>query len=162
MVRHLLIVATAFRVSGIVIAIASLVALGDLAETALVMRKTPPPDSGAPLDIGTYGLVGLMSNAARGVGHVLHALAGVASVILAVLAIVSILALAFGVLVYLTGRGIIHHATWARISAIVMSLALALASCAVMAVMRRDHAPFAALPVALSLYTLWVMIWRFA
>jgi len=66
------------------------------------------------------------------------------------------------VLLYRTGRGIIHHATWARISAIVLSTGLALASCAMMAVMQRDHAPFAALPIALSLYTLWVMIWRFA
>jgi hypothetical protein len=30
-----------------------------------------------------------------------------------------------------------------------------------MATIRRDHAPFAALPIGLSLYTLWVMIWRF-
>jgi hypothetical protein len=36
----------------------------------------------------------------------------------------------FAVLLYLTGRGIIHHATWARIAAIVMSAALALTSCA--------------------------------
>jgi hypothetical protein len=79
MVRHLLIVATAFRVSGLVIAVASLLALADLAETALVMRKIPPPDKSAPLDIGTYGLVALISNAARGLDHVFHALAGVAS-----------------------------------------------------------------------------------
>jgi hypothetical protein len=162
MVRHLLIVATAFRVSGIVLAVAALVTLGDLAETALMMRKAPPPDTGAPLDVGTYGLVGLISNAARGVGHVLHALAGLAAIMLALLAIVSVLALAFGVLLYLTGRGIFHHATWARISAIIMSAGLAIASCAIMAVMRRGNAPFAAIPIALSLYTLWVMIWRFA
>jgi hypothetical protein len=30
-----------------------------------------------------------------------------------------------------------------------------------MAEMRRDNAPFAAIPITLSLYTLWVMIWRF-
>jgi hypothetical protein len=162
MVRHLLIVASLFRASGILVAVAALVALGDLAETALVMRKTPPPDTSAPLAIGTYGLVGLISNAARGLGHVLHALAGLASVLLVVLAVASVLALAFGVLLYLTGRGIIHHASWARISAIVMSAGLLLASCAIMAVMRRDHAPFAVLPIVLSLYTLWVMIRRFA
>jgi hypothetical protein len=162
MVRHLLIVATLFRAGGILIAVAALVSLGDLAETFLLLRKTPPPDTSAPLDIGTYGLVGLISNAARGIGHVLHALAGLASVLLVVLAVASVIALALSVLLYLTGRGIIHHAGWARISAIVLSAGLALASCAIMAVMRRDHAPFAALPIALSLYTLWVMIWRFA
>jgi hypothetical protein len=77
-------------------------------------------------------------------------------------AVVSALALVFGVLLYLTGRGLIHHGVRARISAIVMSAGLLLASCAIMVVMRRDHAPFATIPIALSLYTLWVMIWRFA
>ena len=165
MVRHLLIVATAFRISGLFITVAALVALGDLAETFLTTRKLPPPDTSAPLDIGTYGLVGVMNNTARGVDHVLHhvlhALSGLATVLLVVLAVASVLALAFGVLLYLTGRGIIHHATWARISAIVMSAGLALASCAIMAAMRRDNAPFAVLPIAASLYTLWVMIGRF-
>jgi hypothetical protein len=51
-VRHLLIVATAFRVSGIVLAVAALMTLGDLTETALMMRKTPPPDAGAPHRLG--------------------------------------------------------------------------------------------------------------
>jgi hypothetical protein len=41
MARHLLIVAAHFRAGGILIAVAALVALGDLAETALVMRKAP-------------------------------------------------------------------------------------------------------------------------
>jgi uncharacterized membrane protein len=45
--------------------------------------------------------------------------------------------------------------------AMLLSTGLALMSCAVMVVMRRDHAPFAALPICLSLYTLWVLIWRF-
>jgi hypothetical protein len=162
MVRHFLIVANGFRASGVVIGAASLLALADLAETALLMRKIPPPDKSAPLDIGTYGLVGLLSNAARGVDHVLHALAGVASFILTIIAIASVLALALGVLLYLVGRGIIHHATWARVLAILMSAALLFASCAIAAVMRRDNAPFAAFPIAASLYALWVMIWRFA
>jgi hypothetical protein len=161
MVRHLVIVATAFRASGICIAAAALLALADLARTTLVMRKIPPPDSSAPLDIGTYGLVGLLWNGARGVEHILHALAGLANVLLAILAVVAVLALVFGVLLYLTGRGIVHHATWARISAIVMSAGLVITTCAVMAVMRRDNAPFGLLPIAVSLYTLWVMIWRF-
>jgi hypothetical protein len=30
-----------------------------------------------------------------------------------------------------------------------------------MAVMRRDHASIMALPISLSLYSLWVLIWRF-
>jgi hypothetical protein len=161
-VRHLLIVATGFRVAGLLLAVASITALIDLADTALVMRRMPPPETGAPLDIGTYGLVALIVNAARGADDLLHALAGVASVILVLLAVAALLTLLLGALLFLTGRGIGHHAAWARITAILLSAGLALMSCAVMAVMRRDHVPFAALPIGLSLYTLWVLIWRFA
>jgi hypothetical protein len=162
MVRHLLIVATGFRVTGLLLALASIATLVDLADTALVMKRTPPPDTSAPLDIGTYGLVALISNAARGANHLLHALAGVMSFILVMLAVAAVLTLLFGVLLFLTGRGIGHQAAWARIMAMLISAGLALLSCAVMVAMRRDHAPFAALPIGLSLYSLWVLIWRFA
>jgi hypothetical protein len=162
MVRHLVIVAAGFRITGLLLALASILALVDLADTALVMRRVPPPETGAPLDIGTYGLVALIVNAARGADYLLHALAGVASFILVVLAIAALLTLLFGALLFLTGRGIGQHAAWARITAMLLSAGLALASCAVMAVMRRDHAPFAAVPIGLSLYTLWVLTWRFA
>ena len=162
MVRHLLIVATGFRLAGLLLALASIAALVDLADTALVMRRLPPSETGAPLDIGTYGLVALIVNAARGADYLVHALAGVASFILVMLAIAAVLTLLLGALLFLTGRGIGHHAAWARIMAMLLSTGLALMSCAVMVVMRRDHAPFAALPIGLSLYSLWVLIWRFA
>jgi hypothetical protein len=162
MVRHLLIVAIGFRVAGLLLALASIAALADFADTAWVMRQMPPPDTSAALDLQTYGLVALIANAARGAGYVLHALSGVLSIILVALAITAVFGLLFGVLLYLTGRGIGQHAVWARIMAMLISAGLALISCAVMLVMRRDHAPFAVLPIGVSLYTLWVLIWRFA
>jgi hypothetical protein len=160
--RHLVIVAIGFRVTGLLLALGSIADLVDLGHTALLIRKTPPPDTGAPLDVGTYGLVALLANAARGAGYVLHALTAVAGVLLVILIAFAVLALLFGVLLYLTGRGIGHHATSARIMAMLLSTGLALASVSLMVAMRRDHAPFAALPIGLSLYTLWVLIWRFA
>ena len=54
------------------------------------------------------------------------------------------------------------HATWARIIALALSVGLALVSCAAIAAIRPDLAVFAAAPLGLSLYTLWVLIWRFA
>ncbi|MGC1444433.1 MAG: hypothetical protein WA837_03120, partial [Xanthobacteraceae bacterium] len=107
------------------------------------------------------GLVALIVNTARGADYLLHALAGVASFMLVMLAVAAVLTLLLGALLFLTGRGIGHHAAWARITAMLLSSGVALMSCAVMAVMRRDHAPFAALPIGVSLYTLWVLIWRF-
>ena len=151
-----------FRIAGLALVLASIAALADLADTAWVMRQTPPPDAAAALDIQTYGLVALIANAARGAGHALHALAGILSIILVVFAVAAVLALLFGVLLYLTGRGIGHHAVWARIMAMLISAGLALTSCAVMIMMRRDHAPFAVRPIGVSLYSLWVLIWRFA
>jgi hypothetical protein len=162
MTRHLLIVAIGFRLTGILLGVASIAALIDLADTALLLRRTPPPETGLPLDIETYGLVGLLHNAARGVGFGLHALAGLLNILVVILAVAAALALLFALLLYLTGRGIGQHATWARIVAILLSLSLALTSCAIMAVMRRDNAAFATLPIGVSLYALWVLIWRFA
>ena len=65
-----------------------------------------------------------------------------------------------GVLAKPRARGWIH--VYAAVVAILTAALLALASCAVMVVMRRDNAPFAALPIGISLYALWVLIWRFA
>jgi hypothetical protein len=164
MMRHLFIVATAFRVTGLVMIIASILALVDLGGTALVMRNVPP-DTSKPLDIGTYGLIALIHNAARGFAWAMRALGGIASAILIVLAIAAVIALLLGVLFYFTGRGIGQHADWARIVAMLISAALALLSCSIMAAFltaRRELAPFAALPAGFSLYCLWVLIWRFA
>jgi hypothetical protein len=159
LITHLMVIATGFRLTGALLGAASIAALFDLADTALMLRRLPPPDPGAPLDIGTYGLVGLLNNSARGVGKVLFALlSGPGVWFVVVLAIAAVLSLVFALLLYLTGRGIGHHAIWARIIAILLSLGLAAASCAMM---RRELVPIVLLPTALSLYTLWVLIWRF-
>jgi hypothetical protein len=160
--RHLLIVAIGFRLAGFLLALSSIAALVDLGDTVRVIRRTPLPDTNAPLDIGTYGLIALLVNTARGAGFALHAFAVIFWVVLVILIAAAVLGLLFAVLLYLTGRGIGHHATWARIVAIMLSAGLALTSCAVMTVMQRNLAPLAALPLGLSLYTLWVLIWRFA
>jgi hypothetical protein len=168
MVRHLLFVAIGFRLAGALLAIASIAAIVDLGDTVLLIRRTPPPDTGAPLDVATYGLVAFVVNAARAGGYLLHALAAVAGVLLVILIGLAVLALLFGVLLYLTGRGIGQHATWARIIGMMISFGFALVSFAVMMAIRRNLAPDQAalaafaVPIGLSLYTLWVLIWRFA
>jgi hypothetical protein len=161
-IGHLVIVAFGFRLAGLLLGIASIVTLVDVADTWFQMRRLPPPDAGPPLDLETYGLVGLLHNAARGFGYGVQALAGFFSILLVVLAVTAIFGLLVALLFYLTGSGIGQHAIWARIVAILTASLLAIASCAVMAVMRRDHAAFAALPIGISLYALWVLIWRFA
>jgi hypothetical protein len=125
----------------------------------------PPPETGKLLDVGTYGIVALITDAARGIAWAVTALAGVAGVILVVLAVASALVLALGVLLYLTGRGVSRHARWARIVAILMTGGIALAFCSVLSPLwqtRQDLALFASLPICFCLYALWVLIWRFA
>ena len=162
MVRHLLIVALEFRLAGLLLGIPGVAALVVVIRDVLFLRKAPPPDKSEPLDIGTYGLAGLLNNGARGVGHLLFALNGVATWLLTLLAFVMLLVVLFAVGLYLTGRGIDRQAAWARIIALALSGGLALVSCVLMAVLRRELAPFAVVPLGLSLYTLWVLLWRFA
>src|ERR1700735_2572956 len=99
MMRHLLIVATAFRVAGLMMIVASILALVDLGNTALVTRNIQP-DTSKPLDIGTYGLIALLHNTARGFAWAMRGLIGIANVILIVLAIAAVIILLLGVLVY--------------------------------------------------------------
>lgn len=144
------------------LAIASITTLVDVADTWFELKRLPPPETGQPLDFRTYGIVGLLHNAARGFAYGVHAMAGFFNILLIVLAVAATFGLLAALLLYLTGSGIGRHAVWARIVAILTASLLAVASCAVMAAMDRDHAPFAVLPIGLSLYTLWVLIWRFA
>ena len=160
--RHLTIVAIEFRLAGILLAIPAIATLFVVADLALSLHELPALDNSEPLDIGTYGIIALMVNALRILGPILHAIAGLAGWALALLAIAATLVLAFAALLCMTGRAIGDHASWARILAGLMSFCLALVSLAAMTALRRDLAPFAAAPLGLSLYTLWVLIWRFA
>jgi hypothetical protein len=162
MIRHLTIVAIAFRVAGFLLALPAVATLIAAADLAWTLRELPPADNSPLLDIGTDGFVALMVNVARGLGPIVHALAGAAGWVTTMLAIAAFVVLLFAVLLYLTGRGIGRRATCARILAMALSCALAFVSCAVMAALRRDLVVFAAAPLGLSLYTLWVLIWRFA
>jgi hypothetical protein len=162
MVRHLTIVAIEFRLAGFLLALPAIATLLMVADIALDLHELPPPDDSPPLDVGTYGFIALMANVARGLGPILRAIAGVAGWVAIALAAAAFVVLLFAALLYLTGRGIGQQATWARIIAIALSVGLALVSCAVMATLRRDMAVFATAPLGLSLYTLWVLIWRFA
>ena len=160
--RPLLIVALEFRIAGLLLGIPGVVAFVVVIRDVLLLRKAPPPGNSAPLDIGTYGLVGLLTNAARGIGPALHALSRMATWLLTLLAGGLLVVVLFAVLLYLTGNGLDQQAVWARITALALSASLAVGSCTLIARLRRKLALLAALPLGLSLYTLWVLIWRFA
>ena len=160
--RHLLFVAIEFRLAGILLAIPSVAALLLVADAALTLRQLPSPTGSEPLDIAKYGLIGVMVNVLRFIEPIVHALAGAAAWVVTVIAILALSTLLVATLLYLTGRGIGQQATWARILAILLSVGLAVISCATMTALRRDLAPFAFVPLGLSIYTLWALIWRFS
>ena len=146
----------------------SIAAFVALIYTVIDLRSMPalPPDNSQYLDIDKYGLVGLLNNAVKAIGDVigtpLALAAGVAMWLLVALAIAALFAALFAVLLYLVGRGVKHRATWARFVGIILTTGLLLISILALTSLRRDLAPIAVLPVGLSLYTLWVLGWRFA
>ena len=162
MISHLMVVSIGFRLTGALLGVAAIAALVEFADTAWMLHQLPP-DNSSPLDVGSYGLVGLLHNSARAVGNVLSALlAGPGLWFVVFLSILALLMLVFAILLYFTGRGIGHHAPWARFMAILMSIGMAAVSCAIALIIRRELVPISLAPIALSLYTLWVLIWRFA
>lgn len=158
--RNRLLVSIEFRLVGALLAVLSLAALADFADTAFVMRAVPPPDKQPFLDIGTYGLVGLLDNGARVASQMLYALGSLASWLLAVLAVIAVLTLLFGALLYFVGRGLRRGARWARVLGVVLTIFFALLPFGWLATVSQNGALVAGVPIALSFYTLWVLIWQ--
>jgi hypothetical protein len=165
---HLRIVAGEFRIAGLLLGIPSVAAFAYLLYSIIDLRSVPapPPDHSSYLDIEKYGLVGLLNNGIKGVGAVvgkpLEVAAQMAMRLMEIAAVASFAAALFAVLLYVIGRGIAHHATWARIFGAVLTIMVLLVSVMALTSLPRDLAPYAALPIALSLYTLWTLGWRFA
>ncbi len=159
--RNRLFVSIEFRLVGALLAILSLAALADFADTALVMRAVPPPDKSPPLDVGTYGLVGLLNNGAQVASKILYSLGGLAGWLLGILAMIACFTLLFGALLYFVGRGLRRGARWTRVMGVGLTFLFALVPFGWLATLSRNGALVASVPIALSLYTLWVLIWRF-
>ena len=165
--RNRRIVAGAFRIVALLLGVSATVAFGGLTYFAIDLRSTPlpPPDKTPYLDIGTYGLVGLLSNSAKavgaGVGPLLAHLSAAAMWLITGLAIASLVVALFALLLYLTGRGIARHTRWARITASFISAVFLLVSILALTSLRQDLAPLACVPVGLSLYSIWVLGWRY-
>ena len=158
---HLPIVALELRVAGWVLGAPSLLSTLYLTFGAFVLRPGPDVDASHSLDIKTYGLVGLLENSVRGVVKSLEFLAGAAAWVIAALAIVSAAILLVAMILYFAGRGVQHHATWARIVAILIFLGLLTIALGALSVLPRAWFPVDWLLIAASLHALWVLVWRF-
>ena len=158
---HLPIVAWVLRIVGLVIGAPSFLLTLYLGGGLFGLRQAPTTDVSAPLDIKTYGLVALLNNGVRGIAKMFEFFAGAAVWILTALTIASLTSTLVGLILYLAGRGVAHHATWARILAILIFLGLSPIALGALSVLPRALLPIGWLLIGGSLYSLWVLVWRF-
>jgi hypothetical protein len=160
--RHRLIVAGAFRVAGFVVGVPSLLATLGCTVGAILFGAGSAPNHSPYLDTKTYGPTGAMANGAHAIGDIFTFIGTLASAILVVMAIAALAATLFGLLLYVTGRGLKVAAAWARIVAGLVSV-LTLANCLIaLSALTNDGKVVVGLLVAGLLYALWVLVWRFA
>lgn len=158
--NHRPIVAKGFRAAGLVVGVPSLILFVALAPAVLTARL-PPADASGPVDIGTYGLVGLLVAGARGVGGALRFFIGAMDWAMTLLAAASLAAALLGLFLFVIGRGLQRRAMWARILGV-----LTLTSCLVVTLMALAVLPHALLTVdwlliGVVLYSLWALVRRF-
>jgi hypothetical protein len=157
---HRLIVARGFRIAGLAIgAPAFLAALGFGVGAFLTGSGSGQRPN--YLDVSTYGIAGLISNAANGVGGVLSFLNGIAAWALGLLAALALVAALFAGLLYLVGRGLEAAKPWARVLAIAMMAVMAFHSLVALALLRGGARLVDACLLAAVVYALWVLGWRF-
>jgi hypothetical protein len=153
------IVAWGFRIGGWVLGVPSLVALVTVIAGLFVPR--PAPDKSPDLDVQTYGIAGLLTNGAKGVGKALDGLGGFLSWVEWSLAIGLSASLGLAVVLYFTGRGIARHSTGAGVFGIGLSaIFLLLWLTILMSLPRGGAMAVPAVGMALSLYAIWVLVWR--
>ena len=108
MTDHRGIVGRGFRIGGWVLGVPSAAGLLAVGVSLLLVRS--PDDKSTYLDIGKYGIAGLLANGAKGVGGVLDWFGGIGVWLEKLLAAGFAAALLFAVMLYFTGRGIARHA----------------------------------------------------
>ena len=157
---HRLIVAKGFRIAGLAVGAPAALAALAVGAGAFV---TGSESSQKPhdLDISTYGIAGLISNAANGAGSVLSFLNGVAAWAMGLLAVLAIAAALFAGLLYLVGRGLSASKGWARVTAIAMTAVMTFHSLVALALLRGGARLVDAVVLAALGYALWALIWRF-
>lgn len=157
------IVAYGFRALGLLIGVPSLLVLFDLVVNLFVLNTPmPQPDNSPPLDVQKYGIVALLSYGARGVGAMFGALGALAEWVAQLLAMALFFVVLFALLLYFTGRGIAHHASWARVMGIAISVLVLIGWTSALSVLSREGIVVACVGIAVSLYTIWVLGWRYA
>ena len=79
-----------------------------------------------------------------------------------ILALLSLSLTLLGVMLFYTGRGLIGHALWARISGGVFAIGMLALSCVGVLGLHRAGAFVSLLVACAAVYAMWVLGWRFS
>lgn len=156
--KHRLIVAWGFRIAGLLLGAPSLLAL---AVICINLPHAPPPNHSSYLAIGTYGIAGLLANAAHGAGAAFDWLEHVGAWVAKLLAFACVVILLCAASLYLAGRGIARGSPAARAGGFALSLLCLLFSVTLLLVLPSRIMAMPIFGCGLSLYALWVLGWRY-
>ena len=160
-ITHRSIVSLGYKLSGALVGAPAVIACVGLTIAAIDLHRAAAPDGAHMVSVRAYGLLGFLDDIGVGVDHTFGFLAGLAAWLIAGLAILALLVALWAGLVYLIGRGVGRGAMWARIVGGVFAICLALASFSAIFSLPHRLIAVALPPLALALYTLWVLIWRY-
>jgi hypothetical protein len=155
--RHSWIVADGFRFAGCALGLPSTVALIYLVWARVGLQSRPPPGADGATDIAAYGLVGLLLTGVNFAGKLLGPLGSVLVMLVDMLTVASLIAVAFSAALFLTGRGLGNHSTWARIAGSLFSVVSLAFSVGWLILLRRGPNLAGLLPLSVSVYILWVL-----
>jgi hypothetical protein len=157
--NHRAIVGQGFRIGGWLLGVPSLVVLLVICLSLFILH--PEPDKSAYVDVGTYGLAGLLANGAHAVGALFRWLGGIAAWIEKTVAIGLIVLIGFAACLYVTGKGIDRHSRPARIAAFAIAMVFLFFWLLMLLSLSRHAMVLPAVGAAVSLYTIWVLGWRY-
>ena len=123
------------------------------------------PDKGvtsAPVDIQRQGLVGLLIAGANVIGKGFELFGKASRLVLSLISIAAVALTLLGASLFLLGRGLFHHALWARIVAEICASGALMISFLTLTSFRRGVVFLALIPLGISIYVLWVLIRKFS
>jgi hypothetical protein len=162
LISHRSIVGLGFKLASVVVGVPAaagslfcVVAAFQLHDAAVQAHSTHP------ISVQKYGIVGLVTDAAVGVDRVFGFFAELGVWVMGALAVGALIFALCAALLYPVGRGVARQAPWARVVGVGLALMMALSSLLAFTSLplRLAAAPLPAM--ALAIYTIWVLIWRF-
>jgi hypothetical protein len=159
--RHRLIVARGFRVAGWILGLPCLALLVMLCIDLVGLHQDVAPDTSQPLDVQTYGLIALLSDAMRGLGAMFGVFGAVVGWLMVLLAVASLVLTLLAIAMVIAGRGIQKGAMWGRVVAILVCASFLVIWLAALAVLPGYWIAIPYVAIGILVYVFWVMIWRF-